>query len=147
MCYSNRSRLCFVLDGSWICFVLTPLSAKPTKWSNTQTIHWQQPTNCLYVFDHFVGLALKELIKTVFFFIELVIYKCISNAVISECLSNDKKWDNNNNLLSWSYTMILWKTMVKKNWILISFAFYQICLSIQSSRTLLNTTDNSPKKA
>ena len=24
----------------------------------TQTIRWQWPTNCLSVFDHFVGLAL-----------------------------------------------------------------------------------------
>ena len=28
---------------------------------HTQTIRRQQPTNCLSVFDHFVGLALKEL--------------------------------------------------------------------------------------
>ena len=33
--------------------VLNPLSANPTKWSN--------PTNCLSVFDHFVGLAFKGL--------------------------------------------------------------------------------------
>ena len=26
---------------------------------NTQTIRWEQPTNCLSVFDHFMGLALK----------------------------------------------------------------------------------------
>ena len=28
---------------------------------HTQTIRRQKPTNCLNVFDHFVGLALKEL--------------------------------------------------------------------------------------
>ena len=28
---------------------------------HTQTIRWQQPTNCLSVFDHFVGLALEGL--------------------------------------------------------------------------------------
>ena len=40
-----------------------PLSANPTKWSNTlKTIRQQQPTNCLRVFDHFVGLTLKRLI-------------------------------------------------------------------------------------
>ena len=27
----------------------------------TQIIRWQQPTNCLRVFDHFEGLALKGL--------------------------------------------------------------------------------------
>ena len=28
---------------------------------HTQTIRWQQPTNCLSVFNHLVGLALKKL--------------------------------------------------------------------------------------
>ena len=28
---------------------------------HTQTIHWQQPTNCLSMFNCFVGLALKGL--------------------------------------------------------------------------------------
>ena len=42
--------------------VFNSLSANPTKWSNTpQTIRRQQPTNCLSVFDHVVGLALKGL--------------------------------------------------------------------------------------
>ena len=30
---------------------------------HNQTIHRQQPTNCLSVFDHFVGLARKGLRK------------------------------------------------------------------------------------
>ena len=30
----------------------------------TQTIRWQQPTNCLSVFEHFVKLALKGLTRT-----------------------------------------------------------------------------------
>ena len=29
-----------------------------------QTIRWEKPTNCLSVFDHFVGLALKWLTTT-----------------------------------------------------------------------------------
>ena len=33
---------------------------------HTQSICWQQPTNCLNVFDHFVGLALKWLIHFLF---------------------------------------------------------------------------------
>ena len=37
-----------------------PLSANPTKWSNTlKQCVANLPTNCLSVFDHFVGLALK----------------------------------------------------------------------------------------
>ena len=36
------------------------LSAKPTKWLNTLK-QFVLPTNCLSVFDHFVGLVLKGL--------------------------------------------------------------------------------------
>ena len=38
--------------------VVNPLTANFTKWSNTF-----KPTNCLSVFDHFMGLALKRLRK------------------------------------------------------------------------------------
>ena len=38
-------------------FKINPLSANPTKWSNTLT----QFVGCLSVFDHFVGLLLEEL--------------------------------------------------------------------------------------
>ena len=42
---------------------LNPLSANITKWSNTlKQFVGKLPTNCLSVFDHFVGLALKGLI-------------------------------------------------------------------------------------
>ena len=43
---------------------LNPLSAKPTKWPKTLKLFvGKLPTNCLNVFDHFVGLALKGLSK------------------------------------------------------------------------------------
>ena len=39
-----------------------PLSANPSKWSNTlKQFVGNLPTNCLSVFDHFVGLVLKAL--------------------------------------------------------------------------------------
>ena len=39
-----------------------PLSAKFIKWSNTlKQFVGKLPTNCLSVFDHFSGLALKEI--------------------------------------------------------------------------------------
>ena len=39
---------------------LNPLSANPTKWSNTlKQFVGKLPMNCVSVFDHFVGLALK----------------------------------------------------------------------------------------
>ena len=41
---------------------LKPLSANPTKWSDTlKQFVGNLLTNCLSVFDHFVGLALKGL--------------------------------------------------------------------------------------
>ena len=42
--------------------LIIPLSANPTKWSNTlKQFVGNFPTNCFSVFDHFVGLALKGL--------------------------------------------------------------------------------------
>ena len=42
------------------------LGTNPTKWSNTlKQFVGNLPTNCLNVFDHFVKLALKELIKVI----------------------------------------------------------------------------------
>ena len=41
---------------------INPLSVNPTKWSNTlKQFLGKLLTNCLSVFDHFVGLALKGL--------------------------------------------------------------------------------------
>ena len=45
--------------------IINPLSANPTKWSNTlKQFVGNLPTNCLSLFDHFVKLALKGLKKT-----------------------------------------------------------------------------------
>ena len=45
-----------------ISFDVKPLSANFTKWLNTlKQFVGNLPTNCLSVFDHFVGLALKGL--------------------------------------------------------------------------------------
>ena len=42
--------------------LLNPLSANITKWSNTlKQFVGKLATNCLSVFDHFVGLAIKRL--------------------------------------------------------------------------------------
>ena len=58
-----NSRAEFSLKANFFkYFVLNPLSANPTKWSNTlKQFVDNLPTNCLSVFDHFVGLALKGL--------------------------------------------------------------------------------------
>ena len=45
-----------------------PLSANFTNWSNTvKQFVGKLPANCLSVFDHFVGLVLKGLIRKLFF--------------------------------------------------------------------------------
>ena len=47
--------------------VVNPLSANPTKWSNTlRQFVGRLLTNCFSVFDHFVGLALNGLIVVIF---------------------------------------------------------------------------------
>ena len=68
----KRKRESFVyftkLRESWIHTLTNlpydtkPLSANLTRWSNTLKLFvGNLPTNCLSVFDHFVGLALKGL--------------------------------------------------------------------------------------
>ena len=54
---------------------LNPLSANPIKWSNTlKQFVGKLPTNCLSVFDHFVGQVLKGLINTFF----ILDYQCLN---------------------------------------------------------------------
>ena len=51
-----------ILNTFLLIIVLNPLSASPTKWSNTlKQFVGKLPTNCLSVFGHFVNLALKGL--------------------------------------------------------------------------------------
>ena len=46
------------------CFSVNPLSANPTKWLNTlKQFVGNSPTNCMSVLNHFVWLALKELVN------------------------------------------------------------------------------------
>ena len=52
----------YILNTLLAIFVFNPLSAKFMKWSNTlKQFVDKLLTNCLSVFDHFVGLALKGL--------------------------------------------------------------------------------------
>ena len=57
---------CFIYDFIFIQIIhkipFKPLRANPAKWSNTlKQFVGKLPTNCLSVFEHFVGLALKGL--------------------------------------------------------------------------------------
>ena len=54
---------CLFHQNLEILIDFNPLSANPTKWSNTlkQFVGFL-PTNCLSVFDHSVGFTLKGLI-------------------------------------------------------------------------------------
>ena len=61
-----RSNCISLLKGlnELLCCRINPLSAKFIKWSNTlKQFVGNLPTNCLSVFDHFSGLALKGLSK------------------------------------------------------------------------------------
>ena len=66
ICTKVRSAMhCKVMIND-ICMiyvtVFNPLSANPTKWSNTlKQFGGNLPTRCLSVFDHVMGLVLKGL--------------------------------------------------------------------------------------
>ena len=61
-----------------ISHLLNPLSANFTKWSNTlKQFVGNLATNCLSVFDHFVGLALKGLIQQRISFKEITPEVCV----------------------------------------------------------------------
>ena len=69
--YTPASQPTPLLDSSRkeinITHSVNPLSANPTKWSNTlNQFVGKFPTNCLSVFDYFVKLALKELKRSGF---------------------------------------------------------------------------------
>ena len=59
----NLLLCCFAFLISCLgVLAIKPLSANPTKWSNTlKQLVGKLPINCLSVFDHFVGLALEGL--------------------------------------------------------------------------------------
>ena len=60
--YLVNKGCAFHPDVFWAYRFFNTLIANPTKWSNTlKEFVAKLPTNCLSVFDHFVGLALKEL--------------------------------------------------------------------------------------
>ena len=52
-----RKRCGLTLGCFFPVTILNTLSTNPAKWSNTPKL----PANCLSMFDHFVGLALKRL--------------------------------------------------------------------------------------
>ena len=63
-CCENRNCVEYELRVNSKVTGFNPLTADPTKWSNTvKKNRRQQPTNCLSVFDHFVGLAIEGLAK------------------------------------------------------------------------------------
>ena len=63
--YDMHVGICFIvlIMTTFRCLVhVSILKCQPHKMvKHTQTIRRLLPTNCLSVFDHFVGLALKEL--------------------------------------------------------------------------------------
>ena len=54
---------------------------------HTQTIRRQHSTNCLRVFDHFVGLALQRLTENAGNFLEIPLYKYFFNKLSGQRLT------------------------------------------------------------
>ena len=47
-----------------MAILVNPLSVNPTKWSNTLKQYLGKlPTNCLSLFDHFLGLVFQRLMS------------------------------------------------------------------------------------
>ena len=63
MYQKTKCQLRVSKNQTYVSLLVNPLRANPTKWSNTlkQFDGKFFPTNCLNVFDRFVGLALKGL--------------------------------------------------------------------------------------
>ena len=76
---------------------INSLSANITKWSNTiKQFVGKLPTNCLSVFDHFVGLALKGLIAIFYLIVKILInfYLPLSDRGIVTFFCNNSKTKN-----------------------------------------------------
>ena len=74
-----------IIPQKWVTALIGGrISTNPTKWSNTlKQLVGKFLTNCLSVFDHFVGFALKGLIVGgAYFKVTDVTYKKIQNFVI-----------------------------------------------------------------
>ena len=57
-----HTKSCQISKMVLLAKIVNPLSANPTKWSDTlKQFVGKLQTNCLSVFDHFVGMALKGL--------------------------------------------------------------------------------------
>ena len=62
-CIFVRFSICNITETEINAFRLNPLSADPTKWSNTLKQFVGFCWRIIWVFDHFVGLALEELMR------------------------------------------------------------------------------------
>ena len=62
---------------------INPLSSKLTKWPNTlKQFDGNLPTNCLSVFGHFVGLALKGLSSENYFILTEIMKEKTLNFIL-----------------------------------------------------------------
>ena len=82
----------FILRSFFPVSILNSFSVNFTKWSNTlKQFVGNLPTNCLSAFDHFVGLALKGLMKLYKRILQIRSYMCWMNASLNiyDFLSNE----------------------------------------------------------
>ena len=86
--------------SEYLCFFINSLTTNPTKWSNTlKQFVGNLPMNCLNVFEHFVGMALKWLMYAIVKFISSgnfslhsQIYYCPRDKINPGCLNQNKTW-------------------------------------------------------
>ena len=80
---------------------VNPLNAKFIKWSNKlKQFIGKLPTNCLSVFDHFVGLAFKGLNKLfVVYTWNIYIEKILNVSILSHASIKTLRWQSSNQIL------------------------------------------------
>ena len=119
--------------------VNNPLCANPTKWSNTLK---QLPTNCLSVFDHFVGLVTKGLTCKTYF--KWYLFHFQSHVFILSLISEirKKRWCNISQAterltpnLNWIYITRLFNVSV----VIWTFDVYSVKVACSLGNKPINT--------
>ena len=95
--YQKARLLSYFKDPETNVFRINPFNANFTKWSNTlKQFVGNLPTNCLSVFDHFVGLALKGLtafsISNQHFLVTQEIQQRFARGVLQSLLKYIRPW-------------------------------------------------------
>ena len=133
----------FLLYINYLSNNVNPLSASPTKWSNTlKQFVDKLPTNFLSVFDHFLRLALMGLTSLTLLSMLSSLYEMILFSTLSVIRQQLESWQICGNILSWHLNLsltseTLWTGTRRGLWISILEKLSLFSLAIQIIVVLL----------